>query len=393
MARSDDLNSDPRIGEGEKLLSVRRFADAYDILDQALTDDRRNPHINVLMGIACLYQDFLEDAEHFFRKAIELDLDNTEARSGLAFVLLRKDHAAEAAEELCDILRVRPYHPFARKRFKELKSAPSLEAYIANLHPSMFVALPAKQFFGSLKKIKIPSAVRRIAIGIILGCVLLLMFLFASRQGETPAWRLFDNAARKAPDPYFPSASILETDMGKSLSRAIRSAANPPEIFISDNEVSSLLTRARQLLLDEEYNEARYVVNRILASNADRISLHTAQQLDAFLKEPLPEKMYFNPRVDEVWDEGPLYRGVYVKWLTQVVRATNGVFLQVAPARADGNENDAIQVVVVEENAQVYPSGTRVEVFGDILGVDAVSDTEKVIYIDGKRLVRLERSR
>jgi hypothetical protein len=118
-----------------------------------------------------------------------------------------------------------------------------------------------------------------------------------------------------------------------------------------------------------------------------------AEHLDAFLKEPSPEKMYFNPMVDEVWSAGPLYRGVYVKWLTQVVRSTNGTFLQVAPSLAAGNTDDSVQVIVVEENAQVYPSGTRVEVFGNVLGVDTISDTQKVIYIDGKRLIRLERAR
>jgi len=393
MTKNDGLSPDPRIAEGERLLSLRRFADAYDVLDKAQAGDRRNPRISVLLGIACLYQDFLEDAEHFFRKAVELDLDNTDARSGLAFVLMRTDRVAEATEELCDILRVRPMHTFARKRFKELKKTASIEAYIAGIHPSMFVALPARKRFGFLEKIHIPPVFRRIAIVSILLCVAVLVYLCTARRQGVSFWDQLFSPKTSAPDPYYPSGTILETDLGKSLSRAIQAAAHPPEIFLSDPEVSSLLTRARQLLNDGEYNEARYLLNRLLASNADRISIDLARQMDAFIKAPSAERMHFNPDVPDVFDEGFLYRGVYVKWLTRVVQATNGVFLQVAPARYHGNEDDSVQVVVVEENAHAFTGGTTLEVYGDVLGVDTLDTKQKVIYIHAKQVTRLDRDR
>ncbi|MDR2734137.1 MAG: hypothetical protein LBC99_05755 [Spirochaetota bacterium] len=379
-----------RAAEGERLLSIRRFADAFDVLDQALSEDRRNPRIIVLMGIACLYQNFHEDAEHFFRKAIDLDYDNTDARSGLAYVLMKSDRAAEAAEELCDILRVAPHHRFARKRFQELKSAPSIEAYAAGLHPSRFVALPAKKRFEFLSTLHIPPYIRKIAIGVIVLCVLLLIYIISSQNSYSG---IFGGPGKEgAPDPNFPSGTVLDTDIGKSLARAMKAAENPPELFLSDPEVSSLLARAMDSLKFGNYNEARYILNRILASNADHISLSTARQLENFLKNPPPDKMDFNPDLTSIDQEGPLYRGVYVQWLTQVVRATNGNFLQVAPARYHGNEDDSIQVIVVDDNAHNYARGTMIEVFGDVLGVDKISDTQNVVYLAGKRLVRIQRN-
>jgi len=380
---------DPRVAEGERLLSIRRFADAFEILDQALMADRRNPHIIVLMGIACLYQNFSEDAEHFFRKAIELDYDNTDARSGLAYVLMRSDRVAEATEELCDILRVAPHHRFARKRFQELKEAQSIEAYTAGLHPSQFVALPAKKRFEFINKMNVPPYVRRIAIGVIVLCLALLLYILMSQDKGYWNWGL---AKENELDPNFPSGTVLETDIGKSLARAMRAAEKPPELFLSDPEVSSLLARAANSLKFGNYNEARYILNRILASNADHISIHTARQLENFLKNPSPDKMDFNPDLADVDQEGPLYRGVYVQWLTQVVRATNGTFLQVAPARYHGNEDDSIQVIVVNDNAHNYARGAMLEVFGDVLGTDKISDKQNVVYVAGKRLVRMQRN-
>jgi len=380
---------DPRVAEGERLLSNRRFADAFDVLDQALAADRRSPRIIVLMGIACLYQDFADDAEHFFRKAIELDYDNTDARCGLAYVLMRSDRAAEATEQLCDILRVAPHHRFARKRFQELKEAPSIEAYAAGLHPSQFVALPEKKRFEFVNNLNVPPYVRRIAIGIIVVCIALLIYILASQDSGYWKWGAGDDGAL---DPNFPSGTVLDTDIGKSLARAMKAAENPPEIFLSDPEVSSLLARAADSLKFGNYNEARYILNRILASNADHISMHTARQLENFLKAPDPGKMDFNPELTAIDQEGPLYRGVYVQWLAQVVRATNGTFLQVAPARYHGSEDDSIQVIVVDDNAHNYARGATLEVFGDVLGVDKIADKKHVVYVAGKRLVRLQRN-
>ncbi len=375
---------------GKRLLAARRFADAWEVFDQALRKDKRDPRIHTLLGIASLYQEFLDDAREYFEKAIELDRDNADARCGLSYVMMRQDRVAEATEELCDVLRIHPRHVIAKKRFAELKKAESIDAWIAGLHPSMFVELPKSQ-----REIRLPgwanaSKSRQVAIWVMLVCMLVLLGFCAAnglyiqkRRGGTPG--------PQATDRYYPAAVPLDTDIGQRLQRAMRAAQKPEEVFLSDAEVSSLLTRAQALLRNGEYNEARHLVNKLLASNADRVSLDMAKRLDAFVKAPQADRLHYNPELDDVIEHGPLFKGVHVKWLTRVVRRTNQVFLQVAPALAHRKDDKSTRVVVLDRTAERYNPGATVEIFGEVVGVDTADQEDRVIFIEGKKMQRLER--
>jgi tetratricopeptide (TPR) repeat protein len=380
------------INEGKSLLAARRFADAWEVLDHALRLDKRNPEINTLLGIASLYQEFLSDAGEYFRKAIELDRDNADARCGLSYVLMRQDQVAEATEELCDVLRIFPRHTIARRRFKELKTVHSIDAWVAGLHPSMFVAIPKAS-----RKWKTPAWFpvargRKSAIVIILLCLSILTFTCVKNK-----WfflrRTGGDGGSMQMDKNYPAAIPLNTDIGLRMSRALKASRSPAEIFLSDAEISALLTRAQALLKTGEDNEARFVINKVLASNADRISLDVAKKLEGFVKAPNLEKMRYNPDLTDVIEYGPLFRGVHVKWLTRVVRRTNQIFLQVAPARFHGSTDSRVKVVVVDRSLEQQKAGSTVEVFGEVLGVDVLSPEDSVIFIEGKSMRNLERRR
>ena len=378
------------IDEGRSLLAARRFADAWEVLDRASRLDKRNPGIHTLLGIASVYQEYLDDAREYFEKAVELDRDCAEARCGLSYVLMRQDHVAEATEELCDVLKTHPRHAIARRRFAELKAANSIEAWIAGLHPSMFVALPK-----AARRWKTPawfpaSKARRVAIGVMLACITLLMFMCVHNK-----WFFLERHAGAGtglkPDRYYPASIPLNTDIGRRLNRALQSSSQTKEIFLSDDEVSSLLTRAQALLKSGEHNEARYLLNRLLASNADRVSLDVAKKLDAFVKSPQPERMHYNPEIDDVVEHGALFRGVYVKWLTRVVQRTNQVFLQVSPALSHRSSDRSTRVVVIDRSPVLHKPGATVEVYGEVLGVDAQGGDDRIVFIEGKQMRALER--
>lgn len=378
------------IDEGKSLLAARRFADAWEVLDKASHLDKRDPEIHTLLGIASVYQDYLDDARGYFEKAIELDRDCVEARCGLSYVLMRQDQVAEATEELCDVLKTHPRHLVARRRFSELKSAASVEAWIAGLHPSMFVALPK-----AVRHWKIPawfpvSKARRGAIIVILSCLLVLMIMCVQNK-----WFFLERHTASGPGPgpdaYYPASVPLNTDIGRRFNRALQSSAQPAEIFLSDDEVSSLLTRTQALLKSGEHNEARYLVNKLLASNADRVSLDLAKKLDAFVKPPQPERMHYNPDLADVVEHAALFQGVYVKWLTRVVQRTNRVFLQVSPALGHRSLDRSTRVVVIDPDSSLQQAGAAVEVYGEVLGVDGQDESDRIVFIQGRRMRPLER--
>ncbi len=178
----------PFLEEGNGLLSRRRFEDAIDVLREGAKIDRRNPEFFSRIGIASLFLDYLDDAERYFERALQLDPDYEEARSGLIFVCMRTDRVSDATEILCDVIKRNPGNKKAKKNFARLKNAESVEKLLAMLHPEDFVTLPRQS------RIKLSDAgsrrLRYISLAVILLGVLALLGRFGPRLCNKPPIRI-----------------------------------------------------------------------------------------------------------------------------------------------------------------------------------------------------------
>jgi hypothetical protein len=147
------------------------------------------------------------------------------------------------------------------------------------------------------------------------------------------------------------------------------------------------VARIKGLIDNREFNEGQYFFNKILASSPDDITLTMASNIGRFLREPEPDTLKFNPRVEEIVESPCFFPGVHVKWFSRAVQLTNGVFLQIAPARYHNGTNDNIDVVVVGRGLSPRLKGRRVEVFGDVLGVDRQPDGGRdLVFIRLKKI-------
>lgn len=361
----------PFLVEGNGLLARRRFEDAIDVLREGAKIDRRNPEFFSRIGIASLFLDYLDDAERYFDRALQLDPDHEEAKNGLLFVYMRTDRVSDATEMLCDVIKRNPKNRKAKKNFTKLKSAESVEKLLATLHPEDFVTLPRQS------RIRLSDSgsarLRYVSLAVILLGVLALLGRFGPRLCTKPPIRFPWGRSDQIRDPLYPGNLPLHTDIGQRLSRAL-TAARDSGLVLGDGEGSQLVARIKGLIDNQEYNEGRYYFNKILASQPDDITLTMASNIGRFLREPDPAALKFNPRVDEIAGSPWLFPGVHVKWFSRAVQLTNGFFLQVAPARYHNGTNDNIDVVVVGRNIPPRVRGRKVEVFGDVLGVDRRPD-------------------
>ena len=73
------------------------------------------------MGVALMLEQRVGEAETAFRKAVELDPGNPQARFNLARLLLAKGERTEAGEQLQEVLRIQPGNQGAQQLLRRLK--------------------------------------------------------------------------------------------------------------------------------------------------------------------------------------------------------------------------------------------------------------------------------
>lgn len=370
--------------DGMYQLSRRRFADALDLFEEAAKTDRRNPDVYPKMGITCLYLNYLEDAEHYFTRALQLDRDNSEAMNGMAFINLRRDNTAEATDLICDVLRIDPQNKYAGRVFESLKVAENIEAYTASIHPKDFVALPGR--FSLSGDSGVPKMLRYFAYSIIIiSLVVLAVIIFRGPRLRIP-W----GKSKKGRTYLYPSSIPAGSDLGKSFRSALNASYDRSQLVLADGEASAVITRIKMLIQNREYNESIYLYNKIMASHADKMNRSLALQLSRFFESPSYKKLHFNPVASDILRHPYYYKNVTVKWLTRVVMVTNRVFMQVAPARFHNGKNANVRVVVIARDLPRLQRGRSVEVFGEVKAVDRNASGKKgIIFITLKKLVKL----
>jgi len=374
----------PFLEEGTALLSRRRFEDAIDLLREGVRIDRRNPAFFIKMGIASLYLDYLDEAERYFQKALQLVRDNAEAMNGLAFVYMKTDRIADATEVLCDLLKQYPKDKIAKKNFERIKESASIENLQVVIHPSEFVPLPKLVRFKQSETSR--RTLRFLSLSIIIFSAFMLMVEFGPRFCSRPPIRIPWGEARQRSYRY-PGEVPLNTDIGRRLKRAVNRKYDTSARVLGDGEGSALVTRIKGLLDNREYNECRFVFNRLMSSSPDDMTRTMVSNLVRFIRDPDPDSLKFNPTADSITSSPWLYSNVYVKWFSRTVMQTNAVFLQIAPARYHNGKKESIDVVVVGRDIPRLMAGSRVEVFGSVLGVDSPGGGKRdLLFIMLKRL-------
>jgi len=67
------------------------------------------------------------------------------------------------------------------------------------------------------------------------------------------------------------------------------------------------------------------------------------------------------------------------------------VFLQVSPALSHRSSDRSTRVVVIDRSPVLHKPGATVEVYGEVLGVDAQGGDDRIVFIEGRQMRALER--
>jgi len=374
--------------EGSAKLARRRFRDSLDLFEEALKLDKRNPKIFNKMGIASLYQNYLPEAQRYFERALDLDRDNVEAMNGLSYIYLKKGDVAEATDNICSVLKLRPHEKFARKNFKRINLAENYEIFSAVVHPAEFVALPPKfsisQQESTAKKLRLASVL------IIVISMLVIFFVKYEKKNFNVPW---SPANRSNSDRLYRSTSPINSNIGASLKSASSQAKSGDRELLKHGEAISILNRIKNLIRNSEFNEARFLFNRLNHSDADSMTKDMATELRKYFRKPDAKRLHWNPKADEIIKKPYLYKDVFVKWLSKAVKNVGSKYIQVIPAKFHSGfiaKNQSVKVILLTDGYKRIRQGRFVEIFGNIVGVDSSGKKgEFKIFIKNEKLKRL----
>jgi Flp pilus assembly protein TadD len=93
-------------------VSAERFADAFDVLTQAVRLDPGDPRPYMGLGEVCRKLDYDQRAEDYYRKAVEVDPKSNAAKVSLSMVLCDFGKNREAIEILEEVEKEKPKDPF-----------------------------------------------------------------------------------------------------------------------------------------------------------------------------------------------------------------------------------------------------------------------------------------
>ncbi len=374
--------------EGLAKLACRRFRDSLELFEQALKLDKRNIKISNKMGIASLYLNYLPEAERYFERALDLDCDNIEAMNGLSYIYLKKGNIAEATDSICSILKLRPHEKYAKKNFKRINLAENYEIFATGVHPSEFIALPPKFTFSQKQ-----TTIKKLRVASLLIIFFSLLIIFSTKYEKKSFNIPWAPSNRKNSDRLYRSTSPIKSNLTAGLNKAAKPVqVDNPEI-LNPGEAMTILNRIKNLVKNGEFNEARFLLNRLNYSDADSITKGMAMDLEKYFRIPDAKRLHWNPKAKAIINKPYLYKDVFVKWLSKSVQNVGEKYIQVIPAKFHSGIIDKkinLKVIVLTDSYKKVRKGKLVEIFGNIIGVDSSGKKgEYKIYIKNEKFKRL----
>jgi hypothetical protein len=334
-----------------QLYRRRRFPQAVRLLESQVFRFRDNASFYALLGSACLYAGDLGGAESYLRRADQLQPDDVKVLLGLAAIAFRRSQTDEALQIWLHILDL------DRGNRRALHALNTLRKH---------AAADAGQLFGLRESLKIervyppvPADRRSWTLPLCLAgaaAVLLLGYLFL-----LPALR-----PRRSARP-----GLAEIELTSS-QPALSVQSGESAVVLTDKEIGSAFTQAKQYLLEYRDNLAIREVNRIMLSNASAYVKEKARMLKSFAAEPDFSTVKDPFAFAEVRANPPLYADSYVVWrgkVANVLVGDNAITFDLLVGYQDEHELLGL-VPVTLQFAVTLENGTAVEVLGQVRWLD-----------------------
>lgn len=248
-----------------------------------------------LLGISCFHTGDVGGSEFYFKRSLQVNSENLDARLFLAAVQLKKKEQAGAARIWLNILDMDSGNKFAKKgldKLKKIKNPSELEQFINSSEVNRL--MPSLKGFPPLLKSGIPVVLAAIIIG---------MSLYYIVPGFLPEKSERESMGNLSLENYIGPYIELEGDYIYEL---------------SGDEIRQLFESAVSDFHNYDDNSLQMKINKLKLSNASEELISKISLVEGLIQQPtfLTMKTKFDYR--EIVRDPLLYKNCYVLWSGKV---------------------------------------------------------------------------
>lgn len=284
-----------------KLVKTKKYPQAIRFLEPKVPLFLEDELFYYLLGTSCFHTGDVGGAEFYFKRSLQVDSENIDARLYLAAIQLKKKEQAGAARIWLNILDIEEGNKFAKKgleRLKKIKNPSELDNYINSSE--------INKLMPSLKGIS-PVVIPGVLAVASLAAISILLYLFL------PGW--------------LPEKNSRETMANLSLENYIGPYIQMDGEYIYEltgEEIRELFDSAVEDFHNFDDNSLQMKINKIRLSNASEELKNKISMIESLIQQPtfLSLKTKFNYR--DIVRDPMLYRNCYVLWTGKVTNVNIG---------------------------------------------------------------------
>lgn len=278
--------------EASSLFRRKKYSQVITLLEPKITLYRSSFQYFRFLGLSCLYRRDWGSAYSYLRSAFLINSDNIEIASSYGLILVRQGDRKAGLDILLHIVE----NPASRKKTGYRKAQKTIEMIRKYGNEKDIVAmLESKRFF---KYFPHPPYNP-------LPIILILLLLFTA-AGTYLSYRIMtrNNTSRE-------NIQVITIDSEKTISDFSNQNYN---YLLSNREIISAFSRARDYLEKYEDNMARREINRLINSNASIGIKQKALALTKVIQRPELKDIIRTFSFEEVYSDPFLYDHCYIKW-------------------------------------------------------------------------------
>jgi hypothetical protein len=366
------MKLDPILTRASRLARAGKHGAAIRVLEPEVNRYHGSFRYYYLLGVCCLHISDFGGALTWFRLARDAKSRDPLARLGLAALYLRRGETEKAVDYYLEVLETEPKNKIAKKALAIIRRYAGADTFSAWLEsgrlPALYPPVPSAGF--ALRMVFIPLAV--FAAALLAACGVLLKI-------------------RMLPNPLYPHGN-RGGDAQFGLIWEERSApvesGGSYRYKLTREEAVDAYDKAHSLFTTFHDEAAKINLNRILESNASEGLKTRARTLRTFMEVPGFDnfKRGDNVSFDEVEQDPPLYRDVYVIWRGTAANIEIDGNTTVFDLMVDYDTGVIMKgpVRVVFDRAVQVIAGRPLEVLGKIVPVS--SDQRETLLLEGSAI-------
>lgn len=360
------------------------YAEVVNYLTPFVEDQPAHVLAHKILAYALIETGFSEDASRIIGRVLTLNRNDAEALNIRAYLELKSGNLQLAINDLLDALYVDEEHPVLKHNLDRIRSLKDAKLVSTLLKPKdfIFLTLPEETLWNKVNfwamQVFSSPFLKFLTLLILLGVIGLI---FYANYPTFSNWLSHYRTKRGFASREFKRVSIKDIDQ-------LVAERKPGKLFFTADGVKKTFSQMREQLRKRHYNRSRFLMNKLLFSNASEKVKEHVRIFEGFLPDVTMESLDFVPAYADVAKAPMLYKGLFIRW--------SGTIANLDHVKREETVFDLlinfVDEAVVEGIGEIHfkgfvhlINGDKITVFGKIAGLTM----DNKVVIKGRQALRL----